>query len=116
MSPTPAVTTTYASEKATVTLNTTPDQERYQRAKQQVEVLRGFYVHLLVFVLVNTGLLLYNMATSPDSLWFIYTFVGWGIGLIAHGLYVMSSGRLLGADWRERKIREMMERDTRRTR
>jgi hypothetical protein len=97
-----------------MTSKSSPDQERYDWAKQQVELLHGFYGHLLVFVLVNIGLLVYNLATSPDNLWFIYTFVGWGIGLIAHGLYVMSAGRFLGPAWSERKIRETMERETRR--
>lgn len=36
--------------------NTTPDQERYGRAKQRVELVRGFYGHAIVFVLVNIGL------------------------------------------------------------
>lgn len=93
----------------------TPDQERYDRAKEWVELLRGFYGHALVFVLVNIGLAGYNVATSPDRLWFIYTLGGWGIGLIAHGFYVMGSGRFLGATWQERKIREEMERDDRRS-
>lgn len=94
----------------------TPDQERYDRAKQRVNLVRGFYGHAIVFILVNIGLAAYNVATSPDRLWFIYTFVGWGIGLIAHGAYVMGSGRFLGAAWQERKIREEMEREQRRSR
>ena len=93
----------------------TLDQERYDRAKQRVELLRGFYGHALVFVLVNIGLAGYNVATAPDRLWFIYTLGGWGIGLVAHGIYVMDSGRFLGAAWQERKIREEMECDDRRS-
>lgn len=77
--------------------NDTPDQDRYDRAKQRVELVRGFYGHALVFILVNIGLAGYNVATSPDRLWFVYTLGGWGIGLIAHGAYVMGSGRFLGA-------------------
>ena len=92
----------------------TPDQDRYERAKQRVELLRGFYGHALVFVLVNAGLVAYNLATSPDRLWFTFTLFGWGIGLVAHGLYVMSSGRWLGTTWQERKIREEMDRMERR--
>ena len=53
--------------------NDTPDQERYERAKQRVELLRGFYSHALVFILVNVGLAGYNLATSPDRLWFVST-------------------------------------------
>ena len=89
------------------------DQGRYDRAKQRVALLRGFYGHAVVFVLVNIGLAVYNVATSPDRLWFIYTVAGWGIGLIAHGAYVMGSGRFLGAAWQARKIHEEMDREQR---
>ena len=96
--------------------NYRPDQDPYERAKQRVEMLRGFYGHALVFVLVNLGLVAYNLATTPDRLWFVYTLAGWGIGLVAHGAYVMGSGRFLGPAWEERKIREEMEREQRRSR
>lgn len=92
-----------------------PEQERYGRAKHRVELLRGFYGHALVYVLVNTGLAAYNVAISPDRLWFIATLAGWGIGLVAHGAYVMASGRFLGAAWAERKIQDEMDRDLRRS-
>lgn len=93
----------------------TPDQARYRRATQRIELLRGFYGHALVYVLVNAGLTAYNVAVSPDHLWFVAVLAGWGIGLIAHGAYVMGSGRFLGAAWAERKIREEMEREQRRS-
>jgi 2TM domain-containing protein len=96
--------------------NAASDQERYERAKQRVEVLRGFYGHALVFVLVNIGLAAYNVATTPDRLWFVLTVAGWGIGLFAHAAYVFGSGRFFGAGWQERKIREEMDRDQRRFR
>lgn len=96
-------------------LHGTPDRERYDRARQRVELVRGFYGHALVFAVVNLGLAVYNVAMSPDRLWFIYSVAGWGIGLVAHGAYVMSSGRFLGAEWQERKIREEMDREERRS-
>lgn len=94
--------------------NLAPDQERYLRAKQRVELLRGFYGHLLVYLLVNVGLAVYNVATSPQDLWFALTTAGWGIGIVAHVAYVWGSGRFLGATWEARKISEEMERDGRR--
>jgi hypothetical protein len=96
--------------------NETYDTERYERAKERVEVLRGFYVHAIVFAIVNLGLAAYDLATSPDQIWFIYVFGGWGIGLIAHGAYALAPGRFLGEAWQERKIREEMDREQRRSR
>jgi hypothetical protein len=37
--------------------------------------------------------------------------MGWGIGLIIHALFVFVFGPRFGADWEERKIRELMEKD-----
>jgi hypothetical protein len=85
----------------------TNDQERYERAKQRVEVL---------FTIVNVGLAAYNLATTPDRIWFIYVLGGWGIGLVAHGVYALGSGRFLGEAWQERKIREEMDRERQRSR
>ena len=95
--------------------NETNDQERFERAKQRVDILRGFYVHAIVFVIVNLGLAAYNLAMSPDRIWFIYVLGGWGIGLTAHGAYALGSGRFLGEAWQERKIREEMDREQRRS-
>ena len=104
------------SEALAMTDSNAPDRERYERARQRVEQLRGLYGHVLVYVLVNFGLAAYNVVTTPDQLWFVFTLAGWGIGLAAHGAYVMGSGRFLGPDWEERKIREEMDRERRRSR
>jgi hypothetical protein len=84
-------------------------ETRYQSAKGRVEALRGFYVHLIVYVVVNLGLLAINMLASPDHLWFYWPWMGWGIAVALHALRVFGSGRWLGADWEEKKIEELME-------
>jgi hypothetical protein len=81
---------------------------RYQNAKKRVEALRGFYVHLTVYVLVNLLLFAINMLTSPESLWFFWPLLGWGIAVALHALRVFGAGRF-GAEWEERKINELME-------
>jgi hypothetical protein len=45
----------------------------------------GFYI---VF---NSVLLVINLVTSPDHLWFYWPLFGWGIGVIIHGLRVFAS-------------------------
>jgi hypothetical protein len=84
---------------------------RYQRAKARVEELRGFWIHLGVYVIVNLLLFLINIITSPDNLWFYWVLLGWGIGIVAHAFAVFGFGRLFGADWEEKKIREIMEKE-----
>ena len=84
---------------------------KYQRAKARVEALRGFYVHLGVYVLVNLVLFLLNIIIAPATLWFYWPLVGWGIAVFVHAASIFGFGRWLGADWEEKKIQEIMEKD-----
>ena len=84
---------------------------KYQKAKKRVEALRGFYIHLTVYVVVNLILFSINMIVSPDSLWFFWPLMGWGVGLAFHALSVFGFVPRFGADWEERKIREIMEKE-----
>ena len=86
-------------------------ETKYQKAKERVEALRGFYIHLIVYVIVNLILFSINMIVTPDSLWFFWPLLGWGVGLFFHALSVFGFGRWLSADWEERKIRELMEKE-----
>jgi hypothetical protein len=85
------------------------EEIKYQKAKERVSVLRGFYKHLSVYVIVNLGLILINMTTSPESLWFIWPLMGWGIAIVLHALRVFSGP--LGSNWEEKKIAELMEKE-----
>jgi hypothetical protein len=86
-------------------------ETKYQQAKERVEALKGLYIHLTVYVVVNLILFSINMIVSPDGLWFIWPLMGWGIGLAFHALGVLTFGRAFGAAWEERKIRELMEKE-----
>lgn len=85
------------------------EEINYQRAKARVEALRGFYNHLAVYVIVNLFLFFLNIFASPDTLWFYWPLLGWGIAIVLHGVSVFGAGRLSSADWEEKKMRELME-------
>jgi hypothetical protein len=87
------------------------EEIKYQRAKKRVEALRGFYVHLGVYVLVNLFLFLLNIITSPDNLWFYWPLLGWGIAIVVQAFSVFGPGRLFGAEWEEKKIQEIIEKE-----
>ncbi|MBL7886194.1 MAG: 2TM domain-containing protein [Flavobacterium sp.] len=87
------------------------EEERYYQAKKQVEEIKGFYGHLISFVIVNIGLLVLNLLTSPKHLWFFWPMLGWGIGLFFHGIKVFNFSPFFNKEWEERKIREYMERE-----
>ena len=87
------------------------EEIKYQKAKERVEALRGFYIHLIVYAVVNLILFSINMIVSPDSLWFFWPLMGWGIGLAMHVLSVFGPSLWFGADWEQRKIQEFMEKE-----
>ena len=89
------------------------ERELYERARQRVEEIKGFYVHLVTYVLVNLGLFVINVLTSPGTYWFIWPLFGWGIGLVAHAVGTFGGG-LFGESWQERKIEEIVEKERRR--
>ncbi|MFQ5626365.1 MAG: 2TM domain-containing protein, partial [Methyloligellaceae bacterium] len=46
--------------------------------------IRGVALHLFVYLSVNALLIGVNLTTSPESLWFIWPLLGWGLGFAAH--------------------------------
>lgn len=48
------------------------EEERYKRAKARVEELKEFYEHLTIYIGVNITLVIINLVTSPNALWFYW--------------------------------------------
>lgn len=76
------------------------NKDQLASARKTVDAKLGFYIHLLVYVLVNAGLAGINLVTDPSRLWFQWPLIGWGAGLLFHGVMVLSrlKGRSL-KDW-----------------
>ncbi len=87
------------------------EQDRYEKARKRVEEIKGFYVHLLVYITVNAGLFLINLVSSPGNWWFYWPLLGWGVGLLAHGVAVFGLRGFLGSEWEERKIKQIIEKE-----
>jgi fatty acid desaturase len=81
-----------------------------ERAKRRVEAVKGFYIHLAVFVLVVAGLLLINLATGQPW-WVLWVFLGWGLGVLTHGIAVSDRAHRAMTAWEERKLRQFMAED-----
>ncbi|MEW6186803.1 MAG: 2TM domain-containing protein [Thermodesulfobacteriota bacterium] len=85
------------------------DQELYRRAEKRVAAKIGFYIHLFVYLGVNALLLVINLTASPESLWFYWPLLGWGIGLFFHGLGIfVFSGP---SSWKAKMIQKEMEKE-----
>lgn len=66
------------------------DRQKYIAAKAHVAAVKGFYVHLTVFVAVMSGLLALNY-TGGGSWWVQWPLIGWGIGVLGHAFSVFYS-------------------------
>ena len=85
------------------------DFEKYQKAKEEVEEIKGFYSHLITYVLVISFLLFINLKYSPEHLWFFWTAISWGIGLFFHAVKVFNWFPFFGKDWEQKKIQHLIE-------
>ena len=85
-------------------------EDNYRKAQRRVREIRGFYIHLVVYVSVNALLFLINVTTTPNILWFYWPLLGWGIALVVHAASVFGFGPWLGPEWEEKKIKEYMDR------
>lgn len=88
--------------------NLNNDYERYQKAKEKVKEIKDFYSHLIVYLCVISFLVFINLKYSPEHIWFYWPMLGWGIGVVFHGLSVHDVA-ILSKSWEDKKIREFME-------
>jgi hypothetical protein len=85
------------------------NEDRYYVAKKKVNEIKGFYGNLASYLLVNVILLVVNLTTSPEYLWFFWPLLGWGIGVLIHGMTVFQWLPFLGKEWEEKKIKEFID-------
>jgi hypothetical protein len=85
------------------------EHEKAAKAAQRVEAITGFYIHLVVFVLVMALLLAVNWLGTPDIWWVQWPFLGWGIGVLLHAFAVFGSMPNYIANWQLRKIKELKD-------
>tara|TARA_R110000868_G_scaffold51116_12_gene162432 strand:+ start:2976 stop:3329 length:354 start_codon:yes stop_codon:yes gene_type:complete len=96
--------------------NENPDA-RYDMAYKRVKRIKGFYVHVMVYVLVNAFIIVSNINRNfirgEDILEFelLSTPIFWGIGLLFHGISVFGKSLFFGSNWEEKKIKELMDKD-----
>ncbi len=98
------------SAKPNVSSEIIEDKDRsYERAQKRVKEIKSFYGNLISYCIVIPFLIIVNLMTTPNDIWFYFPMLGWGIGVIAHGMSVFA----IGKNWEERKIREILEKQNR---
>jgi 2TM domain len=71
--------------------------KRTRSASQQLKFgerpLRGFVIHLAVFVVVIAGLAVINLTRNPAHPWFLWVLIAWGIALALHDVLLLVKSR-----------------------
>ena len=104
-------------------INKYSKEELYLKAKKKVESIKGFYWHFAVYFIVNSFITVFKISSnigngesfsdSSFDIGMFFTWVPWGIGLLIHGLVVFDAfSILLGKNWEDRKIKELMEKES----
>ena len=89
------------TEKATLSA----DEEK---AITYVRDIKGFYTHLIKYAVVIFCLFLMNLYNSPNHYWVIWPALGWGIGVLFHGLNVFEVFNFFGPEWEKRQIEKRL--------
>ena len=93
-------------------------EQKYIMAKKRVKKIKGFYIHLAVFLAVNAFIVISRAISgegisafaNPDT---YGTFFIWGIVIVFHAFGVFGTELFFGKDWENKKIKELMEKDKR---
>jgi len=82
-------------------------EELIRIARRRAGMKFGIFIHLKVFIAVNTLLFVVNQQTTPGFSWFAFPLGGWAIGLSIHGLAVYLSGSGLRERMVEDELRKL---------
>ena len=82
-----------------------PEEEK---AIIYVRDIKGFYSHLIKYIIIIFCLFVLNVIKSPHYLWVIWPALGWGVGVLFHGLNVFEVFNFFGPDWEKRQIEKRL--------
>jgi transcriptional regulator with XRE-family HTH domain len=88
-------------------VSTNADEEA---AFRHVRKIRGFYGHLAKYVIVISALAIFNFIKSPNHIWVIWPALGWGLGILFHGMRVFGTMPFMNADWEKRQVEKYLGR------
>ena len=93
--------------------NFNQNEIKYLEAQKRVKTLKGFYIHSAVYLLVNLFIIGQSVqrGSSLSDLDNYWTAIFWGVGLLGHAISVFLPNIIMGKDWEEKKIRELMNKN-----
>jgi hypothetical protein len=79
-------------------------------ALAHVRAVKAFYLHAAQFVVVVGIMAVVNFAAYPQYLWVKWVALGWGSGVLIHGLQVFGKVPFLTVDWEKRQVEKYLGR------
>ena len=80
-------------------------------ALYRVRKIKRFYFHIAQYVVVIAILAAINLyIIGGHYLWFIWPALGWGLGLVFHGLRIFGSSPFFNAAWERQQVEKILGR------
>jgi transcriptional regulator with XRE-family HTH domain len=79
-------------------------------ALAKVRKIKGFYMHVMEYVLIIGFLAVANVVTHPRYLWFFWAAIPWGLVLALHGLKGFDKIPFLNGEWERREVEKYLGR------
>jgi ABC-type enterochelin transport system permease subunit len=76
-------------------------------ARRRVKAKLGWYLHATAFALINTVVFAMSVHAFGTRPWSVYPLLGWGLGLVLHGISVFVLGT--GSAMHERMVQRERE-------
>ena len=100
--------------KETMTMRTQDihiSEKKYEQAKEQVEKIKGFYIHATIYLIFVPVFIWLNLQSNAGFPWAIFPIGGWGFGVLGHAAETFNYNPFFGKEWEERKIKDLMDKD-----
>lgn len=79
-------------------------------AFRKVRAIKGFYVHAIQYVIVCGILTTSNLVFMPRYFWAGWVMLGWGSGVLVHGLRVFEKIPFLNGNWERNQVEKYLGR------
>jgi transcriptional regulator with XRE-family HTH domain len=97
-------------ENAVREIANTPEQTKIFLAFRRVRKIKGFYYNLISYGTVMSVLTVLNLYYTPRHIWFVFPLIGWGLGLMSHGVRVFDLLKWFGPQWERDQVEKHLGR------
>jgi transcriptional regulator with XRE-family HTH domain len=79
-------------------------------AFRKVRAIKGFYIHIVQYLIVCSILATSNLVFMPHYFWAGWVMFGWGSGVLVHGLKVFEKIPFLSGNWERNQVEKYLGR------